>query len=108
MAAYLIVHRREIIDPQGLKRYSDGIDAVIAKFGGKVVARADSFMVLEGNWHSGRPRDDSKPERLTIIEFPNMDKLQDWYESGDYAELKAIRQKSSRSDIVAVESGDEP
>jgi uncharacterized protein (DUF1330 family) len=104
MPAYLIVHRREITDPAGLKRYSDGIDEVIAKFGGKVAARADSFRVLEGDWHPGRPRDDSRPERLTILEFPSMTKLQEWYDSADYAELKAIRQRSSRSDMVAVET----
>ncbi|MFN4281545.1 MAG: DUF1330 domain-containing protein [Alphaproteobacteria bacterium] len=104
MPAYLIVHRREITDPQALKRYSDGIDAVIAKFGGKVAARSDSFRVLEGGWHPGRPNDDSKPERLTVLEFPDMAKLQDWYDSADYAELKAIRQAASRSDIVAVET----
>ncbi|HEU0072086.1 MAG TPA: DUF1330 domain-containing protein [Alphaproteobacteria bacterium] len=104
MPAYLIVHRREITDPQKLKRYSDGIDAVIAKFGGKVAARSDSFKVLEGDWHAGRPHDDARPERLTVIEFPDMAKLQEWYESNDYAELKAIRQAASRSDIVAIET----
>lgn len=104
MPAYLIVHRREITDPQSLKRYSDGIDAVIAKFGGKVAARSDSFKVLEGDWQPGRAHDDSKPERLTLLEFPSMAKLQEWYESGDYAELKAIRQSASRSDMVAIET----
>lgn len=104
MPAYLIAHRREITDPAALKRYSDGIDAVIAKFGGKVATRADSFKVLEGDWEPGQPRDDSKPERLTVIEFPSMAKLQEWYDSPDYAELKAIRQNSSRSDMVAVET----
>jgi len=104
MPAYLIVHRREITDSQGLKRYSDGIDKVIAKFGGKIAARSDSFRVLEGDWNPGQPRDDSKPERLTILEFPTMAKLQEWYDSDDYAELKAIRQKSSRVDMIAVET----
>jgi uncharacterized protein (DUF1330 family) len=104
MSAYLIVHRREITDSEALKSYSDGIDVVIAKFGGKIAARSDSFKVLEGQWHSGRPHDDSKPERITIIKFPNMAKLQEWYDSADYAELKAIRQRSSRSDMVAVET----
>jgi uncharacterized protein (DUF1330 family) len=104
LPAYLIVHRREIYDSQGLKRYSDGIDEVIAKFGGKVAARSDSFRVLEGDWNPGEARVDAKPERLTILEFPTMAELQAWYDSDDYAELKAVRQTSSRSDIVAVET----
>lgn len=104
MTAYFIVHRRKITDPQALKRYSDGIDAVIAKFGGKIAARSVTYRVLEGDWHSGRAKDDSKPERLTVLEFPDMAELQDWYDSADYAALKAIRHAASRSDIVAVET----
>ena len=104
MAAYLIVHRREITDPEQLKEYSNGIQATIEKFGGKVVVRSDGFEVLEGDWHPGRKGDDSHPERITLIEFPDMSSLKSWYASDDYARLKAIRQASSESDIVAVEN----
>lgn len=102
MAAYLIVHRREITDTEALKKYADGVRATIAKFGGKVLLRADAFEALEGNWHPGKKFDDSRPERLTVIEFPDMERLRAWYDSADYAPLKAIRQKSSESDVVAV------
>ena len=103
MTAYLIVHRREITDPERLKEYSNGVQATIEKFGGRVVVRADRFEVLEGEWHPGRKGDDTHPERITIIEFPDMKALKSWYGSGDYAGLKAIRQASSTSDIAAVE-----
>ena len=103
MTAYLIVHRREITDPECLKEYSNGVQATIEKFGGRVVVRADSFEVLEGEWHPGRKGDDTHPERITVIEFPDMNVLKSWYRSEDYAPLKAIRQASSVSDIAAVE-----
>lgn len=102
MTAYLIVHRRDITDSKMLKRYRDGIDATIAEYGGKSLVRADNFEVLEGTWHSGRKGDDNEPERVTVIAFPDMARLKAWYDSKDYAELKALRQNSAVSDVVAV------
>lgn len=103
MAAYLIVHRREISNPDLLKQYRDGIDESIAKFNGRVVVRADGFEVLEGDWQPGRTHDDAQPERVTVIAFPDMEALNRWYTSEDYARLKAIRQESSVCDVIAVE-----
>lgn len=103
MTAFFIAHRRQITDPARLKQYRDGIDATIARFGGRVVVRADGYEVLEGDWHSGRDRDDSHPERLTVIAFPDMKSLKNWYDSADYAPLKTLRQDSAVHDVAAVE-----
>jgi uncharacterized protein (DUF1330 family) len=103
MAAYAIVHRRSISDSEALKKYREGVEATISKFGGRVLVRADTFEVLEGNWHPGRKADDDYPERLVVIEFPDMAALKAWYNSDDYAELREIRQHSSSSDFVAVQ-----
>ena len=103
MAAYLIAHRRDITDADQLKTYRDGIDESIARFGGKVLVRADGFEVLEGEWHSGAGADAALPERVTVIEFRDMKTLKAWYESPDYAPLKSVRQGSSHSDMVAVQ-----
>lgn len=103
MSAYLIVHRRYISDSDELKKYSDGVDETIREFGGEVVVRSDNFDVLEGDWMPGRKNVDSRPERVTIVRFPDMDSLKSWYESDDYATLKEIRQQSSSADVVAVE-----
>lgn len=102
MPAYLIVHRRQITDPQSLRHY-DHVEETIGKFGGKVLIRAHEFLVLEGGWHSGSRADDSRPERITVIEFPDMAQLRRWYDSQDYAGLKQIRTENSASDVVAVE-----
>jgi uncharacterized protein (DUF1330 family) len=102
MPAYLIVHRRKITDNESLKRY-DNVEASIGKFGGKVLIRSDEFLVLEGRWQSGSSSDDARPERITVIEFPDMAQLRHWYDSQDYAKLKEIRKENSASDIVAVE-----
>jgi uncharacterized protein (DUF1330 family) len=85
-----------------LKCY-DNVESSIGKFGGKVLIRADEFLVLEGQWHSGSRTDDSRPERITVIEFPDMVQLRRWYDSQDYAALKDMRRENSASDIVAVD-----
>ena len=103
MSAYFIIHRREITDPERLKEYRKGVDETIARYGGKPIVRADRFEALEGDWHPGKNRDDSMPERITVLEFPDMDSLKAWYGSEDYARLKDIRQHSARSDVAAVE-----
>lgn len=106
MSAYFIVHRREISDSESLKDYSDGIDETIREFGGEIVVRDDSFDVLEGDWMPGRKNVDSRPERITVLRFPDMDRLKSWYQSDEYAGLKDIRRSSSSSDIVAVHGRD--
>lgn len=105
MAAYLIMHRRDITDSEQLKKYRNGVDQTLDKFGGKVLSREDGFEVLEGDWHPGAKGVDERPERVTVIRFPDMSSLKGWYNSDDYAPLKAIRQSSATSDIVAVEGG---
>lgn len=103
MAAYFIAHRKDISDSEKLRAYARTVDETIEKFGGEVLARCDGFEVLEGSWESGTKRDDSEPERVTIIRFPDMGSLKSWYGSQEYRKLKTIRQESSVSDVVAVE-----
>lgn len=106
MAAFLIVHRRDITDPEKLKEYANGVERTLEPFGGEVIVRSDQFDVLEGRWEPGKKHVDAKPERVTVVKFPDMACLKSWYDSDAYADLKHIRQSSSVSDVVAVE-GDE-
>lgn len=106
MSAFLIMHRHEITDPAKLREYRNGVAETIARHGGKVLARQDGFEVLEGDWEPGRRGDDAEPERVTVIEFPDMAALKGWYDSEDYAPLKEIRTSSAISDVIAVESGE--
>jgi uncharacterized protein (DUF1330 family) len=105
MTAYFIAHRRAITDAATLKAYQ-GVDGTVAQFGGKVVVREDRFEVLEGDWHPGRTSNDERPERITVIEFPDKASLQRWYASPEYTRLKELRLKSSASDAIAVEETD--
>jgi uncharacterized protein (DUF1330 family) len=102
MTAYFIAHRRAITDPATLKTYK-GVDQTLGKFGGKVIVRADGFEVLEGQWHAGRENSE-RPERITVIAFPDKASLKRWYESAEYARLRTLRLEASETDAVAVEA----
>ena len=47
MPAYWVARSR-IIDPVEYKKYTDRIPAIIAKHGGKVLARGGRFQIMEG------------------------------------------------------------
>ena len=66
----------------------------IAKYGGRYVARGGKTEVLEGSW---------QPSRLVILEFPSMERAQSWWSSAEYAEAKALRQRSASTKMVLIE-----
>jgi uncharacterized protein (DUF1330 family) len=43
------VARSRIIDPVEYKKYTDRVPAIIAKYGGKVLARGGRFQIMEGH-----------------------------------------------------------
>lgn len=65
-----------------------------ALHGGKYLVVGRKLDVLEGNW---------RPSRTIIVGFPSKANLRAFYDSAEYAPLKAIRIRSSDSKVVAVE-----
>jgi uncharacterized protein (DUF1330 family) len=47
MAAYWVA-RSKINDPVEYKKYTDRVPAILARYGGKVLARGGRFKILEG------------------------------------------------------------
>jgi len=93
MPAYLIADTH-ITDPKTYDEYKRGVAQVIAKFGGRFLARGGTLEVLEGTW---------QPARLVLIEFPDMKALKAWYNSPEYAPLLALRQPAATDHLVAIE-----
>jgi uncharacterized protein (DUF1330 family) len=46
---------------------------------------------------------DYRPDGVAIIEFPSLAQARAWYDSADYAELKALRQRSARSTLLFID-----
>jgi uncharacterized protein (DUF1330 family) len=94
--AYLVA-QIEIHDPQGYDAYRSRTGAVIERFGGKFLVRGGTLHPLEG-----------EPEfsRLVIIEFPNLEAAQGFYDSADYQELIPHRTANARSMLLIAEGAD--
>lgn len=93
MAAYLIADV-DVIDPAAFEEYRREVPTSEARYGGKYLGRGGTATVLEGDW---------KPHRLVVVEFPDMDSLMGWYNSPEYARLKAIRLRCAKTRIIALE-----
>jgi len=93
MSAY-IVSTISISDPDTYKNYTAKTPPLVAKHGGKFLARGGEVQTLEG---------DAFNDRMVIIEFPTQQALQDWYNDPDYQEAIEIRQSASTGRVLCVE-----
>ena len=63
-------------------------------YGGKFIVRGGRTETLEGEW---------QPQRMVVLEFPDVEKAKAWWASEGYAEAKALRQRTSHTRMVVVE-----
>jgi uncharacterized protein (DUF1330 family) len=97
MPAYLVVEHI-ITDAAKFEEYRTKVGPMIAKYGGRYLTKGATHTMPEGgHW---------KPERVVVIEFPDMDKLNAWYRSAEYQPLIALRkQATSELDMMFVLEG---
>lgn len=93
MAAYVIADI-EVTDSAGFAEYQQKVPATIVAYGGRYLVRGGATEVIEGAW---------KPNRCVVLEFPNMAQLKTWYGSPEYRPLIAIRERTTRSNLVFTE-----
>jgi uncharacterized protein (DUF1330 family) len=85
MPAYWVA-RSKINDPVEYKKYTDQVPAIIAKFGGKVLARGGKFQIMEGP---------DKFHRFIVIEFPTMEQGVACFKSPEYDRAAAFRRSGA-------------
>ena len=93
MSAYVIADV-EVLDSAEYETYRQQVPATIAAFGGRYLVRGGALTVLEGTW---------SPKRCVVLEFPSMAQIKAWYDSPAYVPLRAIRERSTKSNLVMVE-----
>ena len=93
MPAYLIAEI-EVTDPETYEEYRRQVAPTVERYGGRFLVRGGAVHGLEGEWN---------PKRLVVIQFSNMARLREWYQSDEYERLKSIRQRSSTGKVLAVE-----
>lgn len=98
MPAYWLA-RSKINDPVAYKRYTDLVPGILAKFGGKVLARGGRFQILEGPEHF---------HRFVVIEFDTLEDGVRCFESEDYQSAAANRRENGAGEVelVMVEAGE--
>src|SRR4029453_12425288 len=95
MPAYW-VGRSKINDPAEYKKYTDLVLDIIAKFGGKVLARGGRYQIMEGP---------DKFHRFVVIEFPTFEQGVACFTSPEYAAAAFRRNGAGEVETIMVEGG---
>jgi len=82
-------------DAEGLKEYAQQVPGVIERYGGRYLARGQAAEVFEGAWAE---------KRLAVLEFESVEAAKRWYESAEYQDVAAIRQRCASTDLVLIEA----
>ena len=98
MTAYCLFQNLEITDMGKMETYASTVEPVTRAFGGEYVTKAGEVDVKEGDW---------APTYPVIIKFPSMEAARTWYDSQEYAPLKALRLSAGRFSAVFIEGNTE-
>lgn len=93
MPAYIVVEV-EVHDATRYEDYKKMVPPSLEPYGGRFVVRGGKVETLEGDW---------APKRFVMVEFPSMERAKEWWASEEYAEAKALRQATAKTQMIVVE-----
>jgi len=93
MPAYIIA-RVEVTDWERYSQYIKATPEVIARYGGKFIVRGGEMVTLEG---------EPEKRRLVVIEFPSLQRAQEFFHSPEYTKVKQLRLGASVGQFLAVQ-----
>jgi uncharacterized protein (DUF1330 family) len=93
MTAYVIVDI-DVTDPVLYDEYKMLAPGAVASYGGRYLARGGKTETMEGAW---------TPTRLVILEFENLERAWQWWNSPEYHPAKQMRNQSAHSNMVVIE-----
>jgi uncharacterized protein (DUF1330 family) len=91
--AYMIVEV-ETTDEALMAEYRKHTPGLVARFGGKFIVRGGRTRTLEGDW---------KPPRLVVLEFPDFDAAERFYQSPEYQPVLDMRLRAGRCKAILVD-----
>ncbi|MFT3980456.1 MAG: DUF1330 domain-containing protein [Ferruginibacter sp.] len=94
MSAYLIFENLSIQNEEAINEHREKVTPLVEKYGGKYLVIHGKTKHYEGEW---------KPKELIIMEFPSFEKADEFYNSDDYKDLKALRMANSKSNGILVD-----
>lgn len=92
MSVFVIATSR-IHDGEAMARYREAVPPIVAKYGGRLIARGAVAAVLEG---------EREPHSAVVFEFENEDQANQCFNSPEYAPLRDLRRRSSDTEILVV------
>lgn len=93
MPAYIIADI-VVTDPEAYAAYRSLTPDAIAKNGGRVIVRGGETATLEGDW---------TPNRLVVLEFPDMAAAKAFYDSPEYCKAREVRKDAAVFKMIVTE-----
>jgi len=88
-----IIARIEVHDPEGFKAFGPLSAIALEKFGGRILVRDPAPDIREG----------ALAGVAVVVEFASVAVARDFYESPEYTDARAARDKASVTDLRIVE-----
>jgi uncharacterized protein (DUF1330 family) len=94
--AFVIVERLTTTGPESIQeQYGKVSRDIVAKFGGRYLARSQRNTLLEG--------DSSAPCCIAILSFPSMEAAKSWFDSPENQDAAKIRRSGATFRIISVQ-----
>jgi uncharacterized protein (DUF1330 family) len=91
--AYIVV-QADVTNPQQYAEYAKLTPDIMAKYGGRFLARAGKTVTLEGP---------PAKSRVVVLEFPSLQKAEEFYRSPEYTAARKLREGAATAQFIAVE-----
>jgi uncharacterized protein (DUF1330 family) len=89
-----VIGQIDVSNPQQYGEYAKQSPDIIAKHGGRFLARAGRTVTLEGT---------PARSRVVIIEYPSFERAQGWFNSPEYQKAKKAREGAANAQFIVVE-----
>ncbi len=94
--AFVIVERLSTTGPESIQeQYGKVSRDIVAKFGGRYLARSQRNILLEG--------DGKSPCCIAVLSFPSVEAAKNWFDSPENQDAAKIRRSGATFRIISVE-----
>ncbi|MEU2419964.1 DUF1330 domain-containing protein [Streptomyces sp. NPDC007851] len=90
---YVVGYLRNVDVGPEIAEYIERIEATMEPYGGRFLVHGGRRIEHEGTWNGD----------VVILEFPDVDSAQEWYESPDYQAILPLRTEHATSMVALVE-----
>lgn len=93
MVVYMLAEI-EVKDPETYAQYVAQARPLVERHGGRYLARTSRVLPVAGDW---------RPERILLLEFDSLEKLQACFGSEEYRRIAPLRERSTVSRSIVIE-----